>query len=838
MIAGAFKGAIGFSMHTSASKRRRERRASAWLLRCGYILSVVLIATLCANFYLRQHRHNEEIAAIGQLAEQFATVDRSMQEIGLQAQRIADRMPEADRTETVELKGDTIAARRAYKAAMPVDPRVLSIRKGMLVRARKAGEDLALLRKLWAKAPADLRRRTISTSRYLTDADPFSHYAEMADAKNLVAVRTPSDLYWTTRELYSKYESILQTATEHAQVVIRQYMQGRLQRQGRLISNFFLTTICALAALVLLVFVPVDLMIGQMMTRLARTSDEAEAARRDAEDADRAKSEFLANMSHEIRTPMNGILGMAELLARTDLNARQRTFADVIVKSGNALLTIINDILDFSKIEAQQIELQPAPFDLTETIEDVAALMSGRLSEKKLEMFIRIKPGLPPVIGDSGRIRQVLTNLIGNSVKFTEQGHVLVTVSHEPVAVGSRPGARLSVEVTDTGIGIPADRLETIFEKFSQVDGSSTRRHEGTGLGLAIAGRLVEMMGGRITVTSEPGRGSAFAFKVELPIDEAAAGPATRLPVALDGTRVLVVDDNAINRDILTEQCRSWHFDCVAVESGPLALGFLDQARLLGAPVDLVIVDFQMPEMSGADVCRAIRRHAPHDETALMILSSVDQVDALASTPDLGIQAFLTKPARSSLLLETITSVLQGRPRDTERRLAGEARGEPLAAPAPAPARPEQSRSGKVVLVAEDNEVNQIVFAQCLSDLGHAHHIVDNGRLAVETWQALSPSIVLMDISMPEMNGYEAAAEIRRREARDGRSRTPIVAVTAHALTGDREKSLSAGMDDYLSKPISPDRLGEMLARWLAVQPLPGRAPEEDQRPSPKRLSM
>ena len=371
-------------MQTSASKRRRERRASAWLLRCGYVLSVLLIAGLCANFYLRQHRHNGEIAAIGQLAEQFATVDQSMQEIGLQARRIADRMPEADRKETVDLKGDTIAARKAYKAAMPVDPRILSIRKGMLVRTRKAGADLAALRRLWARAPAGLRQRTISTSRYLNAADPFSHYAEMANARNLEAVRTPADLYWTTRELYSKYESVLQPATEHAQVVIRQYMQTRLQRQGRLISNFFLTTICALVALVLLVFLPLDMMIGQMMKRLARASDEAEAARRDAENADRAKSEFLANMSHEIRTPMNGVLGMAELLAKTDLNARQRTFADVIVKSGNALLTIINDILDFSKIEARQLELERCPVRPDARRSRTSpTLMSGRAREEE-----------------------------------------------------------------------------------------------------------------------------------------------------------------------------------------------------------------------------------------------------------------------------------------------------------------------------------------------------------------------------------------------------------------------------------------------------------------------
>ena len=812
-------------MQTSSS-RRRERRLSVYLLRFGYMLSVLLMAGLCASFYLRQHRHNQETTAIGELAEQFATVDESMQEVGLQARRIAERMPETERNESVALKGATIAERRAYKASMPVDPRIMSIRSGMLARTAKARRDLARLRKLWTKAPLDLRQRTIGTSRYLNAADPFSHYQEMADPKNLDAARTPADLYWTARELFSKYDSILQPATEHAQVVIRQYMQQRLQRQGRLISNFFLTTVCALVVLVLLVFIPVDLMIGRMMKRLSRASDEAEAARLQAEDADRAKSEFLANMSHEIRTPMNGVLGMAELLAKTELDARQRTFADVIVKSGVSLLTIINDILDFSKIEAQQIELQPAPFDLTETIEDVTTLMSGRLSEKGLEMFVRIKPGLPAVIGDSGRIRQILTNLIGNSVKFTEKGHVLVAVDHEPAAVGGRPGARIAIEVRDTGIGIPADRLETIFEKFSQVDGSSTRRHEGTGLGLAIAARLVEMMGSSITVASEPGCGSTFAFGLDLPIDERSAAPAPRLPATLDGRRVLVVDDNAISQGILTDQCRSWTLDCIAVDGPQLALEFLRQARALGAPVDLVIVDFQMP--SGPDLCRSIRSDPENDWTALVVLSPADRIDAVAGRGDFGIQAFVAKPARSSLLLETITSVLAPRglaaplPDRTERRAlphaAAPSEGTGGARGSRGLPETERAGNGGIVLVAEDNEVNQIVFAQSLGDLGHAHHIVDNGRLAVETWQALAPALVLMDVSMPEMNGYEATAEIRRRETRDGLPRTPIIGVTAHALTGDREKCLAAGMDDYLSKPISPDRLGEMVARWLAAR--------------------
>jgi len=843
MIAADIRGEAGEHMNSSASKHTRDRRKSLWFMRLGYSLSVLLIAGLCASFYLRQHDHNAEITAIGGLTEQFASVNEAMQEVGQQAERIAERMPADERADPVTLPGKTIAERKAYKAAMPVEPKIVSIRNGMQVRARKAAESLEVLRGLWAKAPADLRQQTLDTSRYMTDADPFSHFAELSDVHRIEAIRTTGDLYWTMRELSSEYSAIVEPAVAHANVVIRRYMQQRLQSQGRLISNFFLTTLAALVALTLLVFVPVDIVVGRMTGRLGRAMEEAERAKHKAQDADRAKSEFLANMSHEIRTPMNGVLGMAELLTKTDLTVRQRTFADVIVKSGNALLAIINDILDFSKIEAQQITLHPASFDLTETIEDIATLMAGRLAEKNLELFVRIRPGMPMLVGDQGRLRQVLTNLVGNAVKFTEQGHVLVAVAHEPISLDGGPGARVAVEVTDTGIGIPAERLQSIFDKFSQVDGSSTRRHEGTGLGLAIAARLIEMMGGRIIVESDPGKGSRFAFAIDLPVDAIAERATMRAPVDIAGARILIVDDNSINREILTEQCKSWRLDCVAVENGPLALAVLEGARELEMPVDIVIADFQMPGMSGSELCREIRRSTPASETAVMILSSVDQLDALGKQADLGIQASLSKPARSSLLLETITAVLQERER--LRRTMKE-KGIRIDAPAETPgrknppspagdeawrpdpaARPPEPQTEirprpqaappaeRVVLVAEDNEVNQIVFSQSLSDLGHAHHIVDNGRLAVETWQALSPALVLMDISMPEMNGYEATAEIRRREMRDGRSRTPIIGVTAHALTGDREKCIEAGMDDYLPKPISPDRLGEMVARWL-----------------------
>jgi len=542
--------------------------------------------------------------------------------------------------------------------------------------------------------------------------------------------------------------------------------------------------------------------------------------------ADRAKSEFLANMSHEIRTPMNGVLGMAELLAKTDLTPRQKTFTDVIVKSGNALLTIINGILDFSKINAGQLTLDPAPFRLTEAIEDVATLVSARVAEKNLELIVRVDPRLPAfIVGDAGRLRQIVTNLLGNAVKFTEKGHVLIDVGGETID----GVVHLKVRVEDTGIGIPAEKLQSVFEKFAQVDGSSTRRHEGTGLGLAIAARLVDLMGGKIGVESEIGRGSVFWFAVPLPEHQAEASDEI-VPVDVTGARVLVIDDNPVNREILLEQLRSWSFDCAAAESGAVGLAFLDRACQLGASVDCIILDYQMPGMNGADVARAIASDSRLSGIPVVLLTSVDQVDFGRMIIDFGIAAHLTKPARSAVLLGTVISAVQ-----KARSQVGKARfvREPVAPPAPAAAppaftvirgpatqasaMPEQSASpgGPIdILIAEDNDVNQLVFGQILNGLGLSYRIAANGRTALEMYRALRPRLVLMDVSMPEMNGYEATRAIRAEEAPHGRH-TPIIGVTAHALKGDRDKCIEAGMDDYLPKPVSPDRLGAKIGTWL-----------------------
>jgi len=545
---------------------------------------------------------------------------------------------------------------------------------------------------------------------------------------------------------------------------------------------------------------------------------ELQEAQRRAVLADRAKSEFLANMSHEIRTPMNGVLGMAELLARSELDAKQKTFTEIIVKSGNALLTIINDILDFSKIDAGQLVLDPTPFALAEAIEDVATLISTRAKEKDLELIVRVQPGLNDTyIGDVGRFRQIITNLIGNAVKFTDSGHVLVDASGER-ADGA---TRIRIAVTDTGIGIPAAKLGAVFEKFSQVDSSSTRRHEGTGLGLAITSRLVALMGGEIGVESTEGKGSTFWFTVKLPN----AGHTRRrvTPSDVTGARILIVDDNNVNRSILSEQMASWTFDACAAQSGEEGLKVLMAATRHGIAVDCIVLDYQMPGMNGGEMARIVRATPEIADTPIVMLTSVDQSLSGPGYRDLAIEAQLIKPARSSLLLETIVTAIQKqrahgeedfaryhpKPRDDrDPRL-------PVAVPqiSSAPAKSPDGPHGLDILVAEDNEVNQLVFTQILGETDYSFRIVSNGRLALEAFAELKPRIILMDVSMPEMSGLEATAAIRNSEDGTGH-RVPIIGVTAHALKGDRERCLEAGMDDYLSKPISPGALIDKVERW------------------------
>jgi signal transduction histidine kinase/DNA-binding response OmpR family regulator len=614
------------------------------------------------------------------------------------------------------------------------------------------------------------------------------------------------------------------------------------QRETVLLTG--LAVLIAMIGSVLFIMLPLIRRVDQAQTELSQTNTELQDAIVVSKNAERAKSEFLANMSHEIRTPMNGVLGMAEILGKTDMDTRQRKFVDVIIKSGNALLTIINDILDFSKIDAGQLTLDVEPFQLVEAVEDVATLMSARVSEKDLELIVRIDPNLPDMyLGDVGRLRQILTNLMGNAVKFTESGHVLVDISGE-IKNGA---AHLTMAVTDTGIGIPQEKLDTVFQQFSQVDASSTRRHEGTGLGLAIASKLAKLMHGTITVKSAVNVGTTFTASMILPVHEGAKKVSKQLPTDLTGSRVLVVDDNKVNRDILQEQLGAWGFDSAATEGAVVAKAFLEKATAFGIQVDCLILDYHMPEINGAMLAQDLQNDPRFRDIPKILLSSVDQVDHGTLIKEGVLSAWLTKPASSKQLRETIIEVIHdarmkaGDQGTSLRELAElmrqpaapvqTTRAAPIVTRAPEPAartfapqtpvsaplviakQPDASNA-PFILVAEDNEVNQFVVMQILEGLNLKHEIQANGRLAVESWTRRKPSLILMDVSMPEMNGLIATQKIREMEQGTG-LRTPIIGLTAHALKGDEQRCLDAGMDAYLTKPVSAEKLEGTIAKFL-----------------------
>jgi len=558
------------------------------------------------------------------------------------------------------------------------------------------------------------------------------------------------------------------------------------------------------------------------VTEMKRREEDLTRLLQRAEAADKAKSEFLANMSHEIRTPMNGVLGMAELLAKSDLDARQKTFTDVIVKSGNALMTIINDILDFSKIDAGQMKLRTMPFDPVESIEDVATLLAAGASEKDIELMVRGSGAKRPiVIGDAGRFRQIVTNLVGNAVKFTEKGHVLIDFSFEARADGQQV---LSLKIEDTGIGIADDKLRYIFDKFSQADSSNTRRHEGSGLGLSITAGLVDLFGGTVAVASTPGEGSVF--RVMLPFAVAGERAAPRnLPANVQGARVMVIDDNAISRGILEDLLTGWGFDACACANGEEGLAVLGAAAEAGLQIDAVLIDYPMTDGQAAAIAQHMRDDLLYADIPVVFLTSMESAGGESLFAALNVRAHLMKPPRADLLRNTVIDVVRAAQlrrgegvdaADAVVSIPQPSPASPVVAPRSEKAPPRPGVQGLDILVAEDNEVNQIVFTQILQGTNYSFRLVQNGKEAVEVWRTASPSIILMDVSMPVMNGHQATQLIREIEAGDGSGRrVPIVGVTAHALDRDRDLCLESGMDDYLAKPISPELLEAKIKRWL-----------------------